>query len=177
MAQSSIFSKSLQTMIKGIRAHKEDEAEYVAKCIAETKVELRDAHPDTKVTAVRKCIYLQLLGHDVAFASFSVVEVMSMPWFGDKRVGYLAAALTFNKQTDVVLLTTHLFRKGFTGASNVVVTVVCQQLSLPALSFYPCSTIQSSNRPHSPPPQQLTIPFCISINSLTAQALSRRRRR
>ena len=38
-------------------------------------------------------------------------QVMSASWYAHRRVGYLAASLTFTKDTDVILLTTHLFRK------------------------------------------------------------------
>jgi len=43
---------------------------------------------------------------------------MSAQWFGHKRIGYLAASLSFTKNTDVILLTTHLFRKGFNSQSG-----------------------------------------------------------
>jgi len=55
-----------------------------------------------------------MIGYDMSWASFRVIEVMSASWFGHKRVGYLAAALSFTPQTDVILLATHLFRKAFT---------------------------------------------------------------
>ena len=67
-----------------------------------------------KAQALQKLIYLQMIGYDISWASFNIVEVMSAPWFGHKRIGYLAASLCFTKDTDVILLTTHLFRKGFT---------------------------------------------------------------
>jgi hypothetical protein len=52
-----------------------------------------------------------MIGYDISWCAFHIVEVMSIPWFGYKRIGYLSASLTFNKNTDVILLTTHLFRK------------------------------------------------------------------
>lgn len=54
----------------------------------------------------------------MSWASFHVVEVMSQTWFGHKRVGYLAASVSFTQDTDVTLLTTHLFRKGFSGGQS-----------------------------------------------------------
>ena len=59
-----------------------------------------------------------MIGYDISWASFNIVEVMSSPWFGHKRVGYLAASLCFTRDTDVILLTTHLFRKGFSQPSS-----------------------------------------------------------
>jgi len=47
----------------------------------------------------------------MSWASFNIIEIMSSPSYLHRRVGYLAAALSFTKDTDVILLTTHLFRK------------------------------------------------------------------
>jgi AP-3 complex subunit delta-1 len=102
-------------MVKGIRNHKDKgEKEYIQKCLNEIKEELQSTYPEVKSSAVQKLIYLQMLNYDISWASFHIVELMSSPWFGHKRIGYLAAALTFTQSTDVILLTTHLFRKGFT---------------------------------------------------------------
>lgn len=40
---------------------------------------------------VRKLTYLQMIGYNVSWAAFAIVEVMSQPKFGHKRIGYLAA--------------------------------------------------------------------------------------
>lgn len=63
--------------------------------------------------AVRKLTYLQMMGYDMSWASFAVVEVMSSPRFAHKRIGCLAACQTFTAATDVVLLTTNLLKKEF----------------------------------------------------------------
>ena len=52
-----------------------------------------------------------MLGYDMSWASFHVVEVMSSPRFHLKSVGYLAATQSFNKDTDVLMLTTNLLKK------------------------------------------------------------------
>jgi AP-3 complex subunit delta len=63
-----------------------------------------------------------MLNYDISWSYFNIVEVMSHPWFGHRRIGYLAASQAFSQDTDVVLLTTHLFRKAFqqnqTGITN-----------------------------------------------------------
>jgi hypothetical protein len=65
-------------------------------------------------------LYFQLYmcGYDMAWAAFWVVEVMSQPWFGHKRIAFLAASQTFTPQTEVTLLTVHLFKKAFTAGSS-----------------------------------------------------------
>lgn len=52
-----------------------------------------------------------MLGYPVDFASFYILEVMSRTEFAHKRVGYLAAGQVFSPTTDVLLLTTNLFKK------------------------------------------------------------------
>lgn len=52
-----------------------------------------------------------MLGYDMKWASFHVVEVMSSPKFHLKSVGYLAATQSFTPDTDVLMLTTNLLKK------------------------------------------------------------------
>jgi AP-3 complex subunit delta-1 len=52
-----------------------------------------------------------MLGYDLAWASFHIIEVMSSPKYHLKTVGYLAASQSFNQQTDVLMLTTNLLKK------------------------------------------------------------------
>jgi AP-3 complex subunit delta-1 len=52
-----------------------------------------------------------MFGHDMSWASFHVLEVMSSPKFMQKRVGYLAAIQSFTLETDVLMLTTNLLKK------------------------------------------------------------------
>lgn len=52
-----------------------------------------------------------MMGYDMSWASFHVVEVMSSQKFHLKSVGYLAAVQSFNQETDVLMLTTNLLKK------------------------------------------------------------------
>lgn len=52
-----------------------------------------------------------MIGHDMGWASFHVVEVMSSPRYHLKTVGYLAAVQSFDQDTDVLMLTTNLLKK------------------------------------------------------------------
>jgi AP-3 complex subunit delta len=52
-----------------------------------------------------------MLGYDMKWASFHVVEVMSSSKFHLKSVGYLGAIQSFTSDTDVLMLTTNLFKK------------------------------------------------------------------
>lgn len=54
---------------------------------------------------------LQMLGYDMSWASFHVVEVMSSPKFLFKGIGYLGAIQSFSQETDVLMLTTNLIKK------------------------------------------------------------------
>ncbi|CAE7456445.1 Ap3d1 [Symbiodinium natans] len=72
----------------------------------------------TKSMAVLKLAYLNMLGYDMGWATFAVVEVMSTNRFATKRPGYLASSIAFTEQTDVGLLTINLFKKDFGSQSE-----------------------------------------------------------
>jgi Adaptin N terminal region len=74
-----------------------------------------------------------MLGYDMSWASFHVVEVMSSPKFHLKSVGYLAAAQSFRQDTDVLMLATNLLKK--VNISGFYWNFI--QLHLPGSKFYP----------------------------------------
>jgi AP-3 complex subunit delta-1 len=113
-----MFEKTLNDMIKGMRANPATEAPFVASCMAECRKELTSRETAVKQQAVLKLVYLQMLGHDVSWAAFHFVDVMASARFRGKRIGFLAAAETFTEQTDVLLLTTNLFRKAFASSTT-----------------------------------------------------------
>ncbi|CAH8545722.1 unnamed protein product [Schistosoma turkestanicum] len=52
-----------------------------------------------------------MLGYDISWAVFNIVEVMSSQKFTFKRIGYLAASQSLHAGTDVLMLATNLIRK------------------------------------------------------------------
>lgn len=112
-----MFEKSLQDLVKGIRSTKGDVNVYISQCMQEIKTELKSTDQFLKAEAVRKLTYLNMLGYDMTWAAFHIVEVMSYERFAHKRVGYTAASQSFTQTTDVVLLCTNLLKKEF-GAVN-----------------------------------------------------------
>ena len=57
---ASIFAKSLPDLVKGIRAHKKDERQFISTCLKEIKEELKDTDNDIKVEALRKLSYVSV---------------------------------------------------------------------------------------------------------------------
>lgn len=53
----------------------------------ECRKELRTDSIDAKATAVQKLTYIQMLGYDVGWAAFNIVEVLSSKKFIHKRIG------------------------------------------------------------------------------------------
>mmetsp|Transcript_29695 Transcript_29695/g.41030 ORF Transcript_29695/g.41030 Transcript_29695/m.41030 type:complete len:1213 (-) Transcript_29695:137-3775(-) len=111
----SLFHKSLVDLVRGLRNNKGDEGSFVNDRIQEIKEELKNPNIAVKTIAIEKLTYLQMIGYDMNWAAFNVIEVMSCPKFSSKRVGYLAASQSFREDTSVILLTTNLFRKDMTG--------------------------------------------------------------
>ncbi|XP_074643854.1 AP-3 complex subunit delta-1-like isoform X2 [Tubulanus polymorphus] len=106
-----VLEKNLQDLVRGIRNHKEAESKYIAECIEEIKQELKQDNLSIKANAVSKLAYLQMLGYDISWAAFNIIEVMSSTKFTYKRMGYLAASQSFHEGTDVLMLTTNMIRK------------------------------------------------------------------
>uniref|UniRef100_A0AAX7T573 AP-3 complex subunit delta domain-containing protein n=1 Tax=Astatotilapia calliptera TaxID=8154 RepID=A0AAX7T573_ASTCA len=124
-----MFDKNLQDLVRGIRNHKEDEAKYISTCIDEIKQELKQDNIAVKANAVCKLTYLQMLGYDVSWAAFNIVEVMSSSKFTYKRIGYLAASQCFHENTDVIMLTTNQIRKDLSSPNQYDTGVALTGLS------------------------------------------------
>ncbi|DAZ93564.1 TPA: hypothetical protein N0F65_009804 [Lagenidium giganteum] len=124
-------------LVKGIRSTKGDVNVYISQCMQEIKTELKSMDPFVKSQAVRKLTYLHMLGYDMCWAAFHVVEVMSYERFAHKRIGYNAASQSFTQSTDVVLLCTNLLKKEFSSvneyevglAINVLANIVTTDLA------------------------------------------------
>jgi len=151
---SSFFNKSLQDVVKGIRQNKRDPKRFISTVIAECKKELREADPFVKAEAIRKLTYLLMMGYDMSWADFHVVEVMSQARFAHKRIGYLAASQSFQRDTEVVLLTTNLLKKEFSSmnpydvgqATNCMMNIVNKDLARDLLPD--TVTLMSHSKPY-----------------------------
>ncbi|XP_049887689.1 AP-3 complex subunit delta [Pectinophora gossypiella] len=106
-----MFDKNLTDLVRGIRNNKDNEAKYIAQCMEEIKVELRQDNIAVKANAVAKLTYLQMLGYDISWAIFNIIEVMSSNKFTHKRIGYLAASQSFHADSELLMLTTNMIRK------------------------------------------------------------------
>lgn len=49
-------------------------------------------------------LQLQMLGYDISWAGFNIIEVMSSSKFTYKRIGYLASSQSFHTDTDVIII-------------------------------------------------------------------------
>lgn len=124
-----MFEKTLTDLIRGIRANKKDEQKYVAQALQEIRKEVKEVDPDTKATAIQKLTYLEMMGYDMSWASFHVIEVMSSPKYANKRIGYLAAAQSFRQDTDVLMLTTNLIKKDLASHNHLEIGIAINGLS------------------------------------------------
>ncbi|CAG8496630.1 6148_t:CDS:10 [Ambispora leptoticha] len=121
--------ETLTGLIRGIRANKKNEQKYIAERLQEIHKEVKSNDPDVKAMAISKLTYLHMLGYDMSWASFHVVEVMSSAKFSHKRSGYLAATQSFRQDTDVLMLTTNLLKKDLASGNHLEVGVALNGLS------------------------------------------------
>ncbi|KAI7830322.1 adaptin N terminal region-domain-containing protein [Gamsiella multidivaricata] len=129
MNMNGLFAHTLTDLIRGIRQNKKNEQSYIAKEIADIRLELRRNDADLKAQAIAKLTYLQMMGYDMSWASFHVVEVMSSPKFLYKGIGYLGAIQSFNQETDVLMLTTNLIKKDLASSNASEIGVAINGLS------------------------------------------------
>ncbi|KAK4192944.1 adaptin N terminal region-domain-containing protein [Podospora australis] len=125
----SRFEKSLYDLIRGLRNHKGNEKEYIQNSLKECRSEIRSQDMDLKATALLKLIYLEMNGHDMSWASFHVLEVMSSQKYHQKRVGYLGAIQSFRPDTDVLMMATNLLKKDL--AASLPTLIALPIASLP----------------------------------------------
>merc|ERR1719353_1515875 len=116
-------------MIKGLRANASREQDFIQECLAEIRKELQTSVSPTKANAVQKLTYLHMMGYDMQWASFQIVEVMSDNRFWMKRAAYLAAQISFNERTDVSLLCINLLKKDFSAPREVETGVALNALA------------------------------------------------
>ncbi|KAK4122313.1 Adaptor protein complex AP-3 delta subunit [Parathielavia appendiculata] len=118
-----MFEKSLYDLIRGLRNHKGNEKEYIQTSLKECRSEIRSQDMDVKATALLKLVYLEMLGHDMSWASFHVLEVMSSQKYHQKRVGYLAAVQSFRPDTDVLMMATNLLKKDVAASLPIIISL------------------------------------------------------
>ncbi|RDX42973.1 Adaptor protein complex AP-3 delta subunit [Lentinus brumalis] len=135
-----MWERTLQDLIRGLRANKKDESKFIAQAVDEIRQEIKSKDMEIKAAAVLKLTYLHMMGYDMGWASFHVVEVMSAPRIHLKTIGYLAAAESFTEDTDVLMLTTNLLKKdlgsrpeevaiALNGLSHIVTPELARDLS------------------------------------------------
>ena len=99
------------------------QVKYIAQCIEEIKQELKQDNIAVKANAISKLTYvrildlfqlylhvltyynfnlqLQMIGYDISWAGFNIIEVMSSNKFTFKRIGYIAGSQCFHQDTEV----------------------------------------------------------------------------
>ncbi|XP_068650228.1 AP-3 complex subunit delta-like [Aristolochia californica] len=111
----SLFQRSLDDLIKSLRSPIAPLPTIISKTTDDIRRELKSTDLTLKSIALQKLMYLfSFHSVDMSFASFHVVELMSSPHFSYKKIGYLAASLSFHESTDVLLLLPNQLRKDLT---------------------------------------------------------------
>lgn len=118
-----MFEKSLYDLIRGLRGHKGTEQEYIQMSLKECRKEIKSNDMDLKSTALMKLTYLEMFGHDMSWASFNVLEVMSSQKYRHKRTAYLAAVQSFRRDTEVLMLAENQLKKDITSPTPTVISL------------------------------------------------------
>ncbi|MCD7451770.1 hypothetical protein HAX54_013418 [Datura stramonium] len=126
----SLFQRSLDDLIKGLRLYVGDETSFISKAVDEIRREIKSTDQQTKATALQKLTYLHSIhGVDMSWAAFHAIELSSSQSFNFKRIAYLAASLSFDPSTtDVILLLTHQLRKDLQSPNSHEVSLALHAL-------------------------------------------------
>ncbi|KFK39167.1 hypothetical protein AALP_AA3G208900 [Arabis alpina] len=126
----SLFQRSLEDLIKGLRLQLLGESTFISKSLEEIRREIKQTDLSTKSVALQKLSYLAALhGVDMSWAAFHAVEVVSSSRFAHKRIGYHAITQSFNDQTPVLLLITNQLRKDLNSSNEYEVSLALECLS------------------------------------------------
>jgi len=137
-ATSGFFQQSLQDLIRSVRAHRRDEAEFLAKKFAQVQQECQSTDSNEKAIAVLKLLYFHLQGYNVSCEAFHIIEVMSRQEWWMKRTGYLVASVALSPFTDVLLLTINSLKKDLSNVQSLNASL--------ALSFLSCIVNEEMGR-------------------------------
>ncbi|XWS48283.1 hypothetical protein CRYUN_Cryun13aG0061800 [Craigia yunnanensis] len=126
----SLFQRSLEDLIKGLRQQLIGEQAFISKAMEEIRKEIKSTDLSTKSTALYKLSYLSSIHfHDMSFATFHALEVLSSPRFSHKKIAYHAISLSFHDCTPVLHLITNHLRKDLTSANEFEVSLSLHCLS------------------------------------------------
>src|SRR5882757_6684215 len=70
-----------------------------------------------------------MLGYDISWAGFNIIEVMSSTKFTHKRIGYLSASQCFHADLELLMLTTNMIRKDLSSQNQYEAGVALSALS------------------------------------------------
>ncbi|KAI9632944.1 putative delta adaptin-like subunit of the clathrin associated protein complex [Dioszegia hungarica] len=112
-----MFERTLQDLIRGLRAHKASskaqEDAFLLEAMGEIREELKGKDMALKAEGIIKTCYLMMLYPITPPSGFAfhVVEVMSSPRYHLKQLGYFAAPMAFSGETEEVVLTVNGIKK------------------------------------------------------------------
>ncbi|KAJ3271191.1 AP-3 complex subunit delta-1 [Terramyces sp. JEL0728] len=96
-----MFEKSVTDLVRGIRANKHNEQAFIRTAINEIQTEIKQ-DLELKSNAIQKLMVLHLMGYDMSWAHFHIIEVMSSQKLVHKKIGYMAD-LSSNDISETVL--------------------------------------------------------------------------
>ncbi|CAA7408416.1 unnamed protein product [Spirodela intermedia] len=156
----SLFQRTLDDLIKSLRSATaisgaDSPSLVLSRAVDDIRREIRASDQTTKAIALQKLTYICALhGVDISWAAFHPLELLPSPIFLHKKLGYLAASLSFSPSTSVLPLATHQLRKDLSSPCDPAAALALEFLSSPAASAdlardlcVELSSLLSSTRP------------------------------
>ncbi|KAK1372047.1 AP-3 complex subunit delta [Heracleum sosnowskyi] len=130
----TLFQRSLEDLIKGLRLHNPGPptSNFIEKNIQEIKKEIKSTDLNTKSIALQKLTYLHSIYsiNMSNWASFHAIELTSSPFFGHKKIGYLAVTMSFCDTNEVLLLMVNQLRKDLGSPCEFEVSLALETIGI-----------------------------------------------
>jgi len=135
------MSRTLYDVIRGYLSNKaqNNEEKYISELMGNMQKEITSYTIEEKSDIIQQLVFINLVGYDVSWADFTVLEVMSSDTFSCKKIAYTAATQMWNTQSDVVLMSTNRIQRDLTSimplVAGTVLTSLAPFLSLPLAQY------------------------------------------
>jgi AP-3 complex subunit delta-1 len=101
-----MFENTQTDLIRGLRTHKYS-LDYIEKSLLQIQVEI--TKPKLRANAIQKLLVFHLLGRNIQWAAFHIIQAMSIT--EEKKLGYMAAAIAFNQNSPILIMATNVIKK------------------------------------------------------------------
>eukprot|EP00762_Andalucia_godoyi_P001381 ANDGO_04795.mRNA.1 AP-1 complex subunit gamma-2 len=125
------MTSRLRELIRAVRAAKTaaEERDVVAREGASIRTAIKDDENPYRARNVAKIMYMHMLGYDVSWGKMAAITLITSEKFPEKRVGYLAIALVFEDDDNMLTLVQNQIAKDMLDTNALVQALAIHTLA------------------------------------------------